>query len=56
MPIWTGIQPWYRPLPRWVEVLELYLLVIVDSTAAPALHIVGQYSCSLCSSLKYTDS
>ena len=41
MPIWTGIQPWYR-LPRWVEVLELYLLVIVDSTAAPALYIVGQ--------------
>ena len=32
-------------------------LVIVDTTAAPALYIVGQqYSCSLCSSLKYTDS
>ena len=33
------------------------ILVIVDNTAAPALYIVGQlYSCSLCSSLKYTDS
>ena len=33
------------------------LLVIVDTTAAPVLYIVGQqYSCSLCSSLKYTDS
>ena len=42
MLIWTGIQPRYRPLPRWVEVLELYLVVIVDSTAAPSLHIVGQ--------------
>ena len=32
-------------------------LVIVDTTAAPALYIVGQqYSYSLCSSLKYTDS
>ena len=32
-------------------------LVIVDTTAAPALYIVGQwYSFSLCSSLKYTDS
>ena len=36
---------------------EHYQLVIVDTTAAPALYIVGQqYSCSLCSSLKYTDS
>ena len=33
-----------------------YRLVIVHTTAAPALYIVGQYySCSLCSSLKYTD-
>ena len=33
------------------------ILVIVDSTAAPALYIVGQwYSWSLCSSLEYTDS
>ena len=33
-----------------------YKLVIVDTRAAPALHIVGQqYPCSLCSSLKYTD-
>ena len=32
-------------------------LVIVDTTAAPALYVVGQqYSCSLCRSLKYTDS
>ena len=32
-------------------------LVIVDTIAAPALYVVGQqYSCSLCSSLKYTDS
>ena len=32
-------------------------LVIVDTTAAPALYIVGQqYSYSFCSSLKYTDS
>ena len=32
-------------------------LEIADTTAAPALYIVGQlYSCSLCSSLKYTDS
>ena len=32
-------------------------LVIVDTTVAPTLYIVGQqYSCSLSSSLKYTDS
>ena len=32
-------------------------LVLVDTTAAPALYIVvQQYSYSLCSSLKYTDS
>ena len=35
----------------------LLILVIVNTTAAPALYIVGQlYFCSLCSSLKYTDS
>ena len=33
------------------------ILVIVDTTAAPCLYIVvQQYSCSLCGSLKYTDS
>ena len=32
-------------------------LVVVDTTATPALYIVDQqYSYSLCSSLKYTDS
>ena len=32
-------------------------LVIVDTTAAPTLYIVGQkYSCKLCSSLTHTDS
>ena len=34
---------------------KINLVVIVDTTAAPALYIVGQkHSCSLCSSLKYT--
>ena len=37
--------------------LSILELVIVDTTAAPALCILcQQYSCSLCSSLKYTDS
>ena len=37
--------------------MENIQLVIVDNTAAHALYIVGKkHSCSLCSSLKYTDS
>ena len=42
-----------------VDIYSLYrgILVIVDTTAAPVLYIVGQkYSYSLCSSLKYTNS
>ena len=40
-----------------VNALIARKLVIVDTKAAPVLYIVGQqYSCSLCSSLKYTDS
>ena len=40
-----------------VNALITRKLVIVDTTASPVLYIVGQqYSCWLCSSLKYTDS
>ena len=58
LPIITAVILIFSGTTMLVMLVSQYIniLVIVDTTAALALYIVGQYSCSLCSSLKYTDS